>query len=391
MTRPKTLDQLDLENKRVFLRTDYNVVKDGKIIDEFRIEASLPTIKYLLEKNCSIVLASHNGRPDGKKDLKLSLKPVAQSLSKLLDREVEFASDCVGSVVEKKAAGLQAGQLLLLENLRFYESEEKNDGDFARRLAKLAEVYVDDAFANAHRAHASMVGVPKLLPHAAGKLMQKEFDTLHGLLENPQTPFTAIIAGAKVSTKLDVLKNLLDKVDRLVIGGAMANTFVAAEGADLGKSIMEKDLFDEARRIKAKAAENGVECILPVDFVAAKKPEAGLESRVVRPGEFDVDEMALDLGPASAEKIDITVRDSRTVFWNGTLGVAEIDEFANASRQLAETLAKSQIKSIIGGGDTAAYIDKIKMHDRFSFVSTGGGASLELLAGKPMPAIEALV
>lgn len=390
MTAPQKLDQLDIDGKKVFLRTDYNVVENGRVIDEFRISASLPTIRYLLDKNCAIILASHNGRPDGKKNPQLSLQPVAGILSRMLEREVDFADDCVGRAVEQRAAALQPGQLLLLENLRFYEGEEKNDEDFSKRLARLAEVYVDDAFANAHRAHASMVGVPRLLPHAAGILMQKEFDTLHGLLESPAAPFTAVIAGAKVSTKLEVLKNLLSKVDTLVIGGAMANTFVAAAGSDMGSSVMEKDLFAKAKQIVDEAADHQVELILPSDFVVAEKPEAGVTTRVTTADNFASTEKALDLGPVSMAKIIAAVKDSQTVFWNGTLGIAEIDEFARGSRELAEALTKSGIKSIIGGGDTAAYIDKIKMHDRFSFVSTGGGASLELLAGKPLPAIEAL-
>lgn len=390
MQRPMTLDKVDLDGKKVFLRTDYNVVTNGAVIDEFRIEASLPTIEYLLKKNCSLILASHNGRPAGKKEAGLSLAPVASVLAKLLDREVGFIEDCVGTEVENRAKALQPGEIMLLENLRFYEGEEKNDDEFARRLAGLAEVYIDDAFANAHRAHASMVGVPKLLPHAAGLLMQREFDTLNGLLTHPSTPFTAVIAGAKVSTKLEVLRNLLEVVDNMVIGGAMANTFIAARGADMGASVMERDLFDQARRIEAVASEKAVELILPEDFVVATEPKEGVSTRQTRPGEFEPNEKALDLGSASMQKITSVVRDSKTVFWNGTLGIAELAQFASASRQLAAVMAEPHLKSIIGGGDTAAFIDHENMHDKFSFVSTGGGASLELLADKELPALKAL-
>lgn len=385
-----TLDKLYLRSKKVFVRVDYNVVEDGHIIDDFRIEASLPTIRYLLKHNCSLVLACHDGRPEGKVKKGLSLQPVARRLAQLLRQEVIFMHDCVGRKVQAEADKLQPGEIMLLENLRFHIGEEKDSAEFAKDLAALAEVYVDDAFANIHRAHASMVGVPKLLPHAAGRLVQTEYKTLHEMLVKPDRPFTAVIGGAKVSTKIDVLYSLLGVVDNLLIGGAMANTFLSALGHNLQESMVEHNHLKDAKYIIDQAKQKGVQLVLPKDLVVAKEAVRGTakhttDVQALRPGE-----VAYDLGDGTMKEFDSIVKDSETVFWNGTLGMAEIADFATASQQLARAMISSGAKTIVGGGDTASFVDAQKLHDKFSFVSTGGGATLEFLAGKKLPALEVL-
>lgn len=388
-----TLKDLDLANKKVFLRVDYNVVEDGKVIDEFRISQSLPTIKELLAKNCAIILASHNGRPEGKPNKKLSLKPVVKVLEKLLKRTVDFADDCVGSAAANQAKELKPTQLLLLENLRFHEAEEKNNSLFAKSLSNMADLYIDDAFANAHRAHASMVGIPKYLPHAAGILMQQEYSRLTNLLEVPTRPFMAIIGGAKISTKIEVLEALIKKVDTIFIGGAMANTFLQALGYSVGKSITEQEEVQTAKEIIHKSKENNVDLLLPVDVVVASKIEQGAKHRTVGVGKIESNDIALDIGRSTMKSLIPHINKSKTIFWNGTLGYAEIADFSWASRDLAHLMAlrKNKADTVIGGGDTTAFIEKLGMHDRFDFVSTGGGASLELLSGKKLPAIEVLM
>lgn len=393
MPKLLTLDKLNYKSKQVFLRVDYNVVEDGKVIDKFRIEQSLPTIRTLLKTKCSIVLASHNGRPEGKADPKLSLRPVAQILADLVKRPVGFTPDCIGREVAEEAHRLQPGELLLLENLRFHSAEEANNSAFARSLANLADVYVDDAFANAHRAHASMVGTPKYLPHCAGKLMEQEYSRLSSLLSIPARPFVAIIGGAKISTKIDVLQSLLTKVDTLIIGGAMANTFIQAMGHDVGKSTTEPDYIDTAKGIIQSAKAKKVKLVLPADLVVAEQIKTGAKHCTVGVDKITKNELALDIGEATMKSIWPDLKQAKTIFWNGTLGVAEIEEFAWASRDLAHMMAlrKRQAETVIGGGDTTAFIEKLGMHYRFDFVSTGGGASLELLAGKKLPAIEVLM
>ena len=390
MKHLQSIKDVNITGKKVFLRTDYNVVDDGKIIDEFRIEATLPTIKYLLKHDCKIILASHNGRPEGKVVPSMSLEPVAKALSDLLERPVQFVHDCIGKVTEEAANDLQPGELVLLENLRFHSEEEANDPGFAKQLAHLADYYVDDAFANVHRKHASMVGVPKLLPAAAGLLVEREYDTLMGVLEEPKRPFLAIIAGAKVSTKLDVLNNLLERVDTLVIGGAMANTFLYARGYDMGKSVFEEGLTEQADEVLRAAHKKGVEVILPTDLVVAAKPAEGQRGRVVGLNQVGEHDMALDIGPESVDLINEAIDEAKTVFWNGTVGFAELPEFARASKAIAKHIAQSDAKSIIGGGDTASFIDHEHMQRDFDFISTGGGASLELMAGKKLQALELL-
>ena len=388
----KLLKDLDYRNKKVYLRVDYNVVENGRVIDEFRIEQSLPTIKELLAKNCSLILASHNGRPEGKVEKGLSLRPVAQVLANLLKRKVSFIDDCVGQEVSAEAEALKPGEIMLLENLRFHEAEEKNNSLFAKSMARLAEVYVDDAFANAHRAHASMVGVPKYLPHAAGLLMQKEFETLTGLLKSPRRPFLAVVGGAKISTKIEVLKSLIAKADIIFIGGAMANTFLQAQGFDVEKSLTEPDLVDTAREIIELSKNKKVDLILPTDLVVAKAVKTGANKRTVEVGKLEKGDIALDIGKETMRSLIHIIKKAKTIFWNGTLGYAELSDYALASKDLAYLMAlrKGKAETVIGGGDTTAFVEKLGMHNRYSFVSTGGGASLELLSGKQLPALEAL-
>jgi len=388
----KVLKDLDYRNKKVYLRVDYNVVENSKVIDEFRIEQSIPTIKELLAKNCSLILASHNGRPEGKIEKSLSLRPVAQVLANLLKRKVSFIDDCVGQEVSAEAEALKPGEIMLLENLRFHEAEEKNNSLFAKSMARLAEVYVDDAFANAHRAHASMVGVPKYLPHAAGLLMQKEFETLTGLLKSPRRPFLAVVGGAKISTKIEVLKSLIAKADIIFIGGAMANTFLQAQGFDVEKSLTEPDLIGTAREIIELSRNKKVDLILPTDLVVAKAVRADVNKRTVEVAKLEKGDIALDIGKETMRSLIPIIKKAKTIFWNGTLGYAELSDYALASKDLAYLMAlrKGKAETVIGGGDTTAFVEKLGMHNRYSFVSTGGGASLELLSGKQLPALEAL-
>ncbi len=385
-----TLNKLPLRGKKVFVRVDYNVVDGGRIIDDFRLTSSLPTIEYLLAQGCALVLASHNGRPGGRVDKLLSLQPVARRLAQLLHQEVIFMHDCVGKPIEAEADKLQPGEVMLLENLRFHSGEEKNSPTFAKKLAGLAEYYVDDAFANIHRAHASMVGVPKLLPHAAGRLVESEYQNLHEMLVKPARPFTAVIGGAKVSTKIEVLYSLLDVVDNLLIGGAMANTFLQALGHDMQAGAVEHSYLKDALGIIRRAKHKGVQLLLPQDLVVATAARHNISKRQVGVDAVQPGESAFDLGAKTMQQYDAIVAQSKTVFWNGTLGLAEVSDFATASHQLARAMLHSKAKTVVGGGDTVGFIDNEKLHDKFGFVSTGGGATLEFLAGKKLPALEIL-
>lgn len=391
MKQLKPLEDLIVRDKRVFVRVDFNVpIHDGKVGDELRIAAALPTIHYLIRQGAIVILASHLGRPDGKVQEKYSLEPVAVVLSELLKREVFFMHDCIGEDIEKKVMQLKPGQVALLENLRFHPEEEENDPHFAKQLASLAEVYVDDAFAVIHRAHASTVGIPKLLPHAAGKLVQAEVARLSGLLTSPAHPFVAIIGGAKISDKIDFMHSLLEKADTLIVGGAMANTFLAAQGHNMGKSVLDTDGFDVAMEIMHLAERKNIHVVLPVDVVVADKPEKGEKTRTVMVGQLDDKDMALDIGPMTTTAINTALHGAKTIFWNGTLGLTELPAFAAGSHNLAKTIAKMDAQSVIGGGDTAGYVDGAGMHDDFDFISTGGGAALELLAGKELAALKPL-
>jgi phosphoglycerate kinase len=390
----KTIRDIDLAGKRVLVRVDFNVPLDSNqhITDDTRIRAALPTIRYLLDQGAAVILMSHLGRPDGKVVEKLSLAPVARRLSELLGRPVQMATDCVGPAVEAQAKALQPGQVLLLENLRFHKEEEKNDPDFARQLAALGEVYVNDAFGTAHRAHASTEGVTRYLPGVAGFLMEKEINFLGSALENPRRPFVAIIGGAKVSDKIAVLERLIGMVDALLIGGGMANTFLKAEGYEIGDSLFEEGKLDVARDLVAKA-NRGLQFLLPTDVVIADRFAADATYKVVSRDDVPKGWRILDIGPKTVEAFRETLADAQTIVWNGTLGVAEMPAFAKGTDAIIEILAKrtqAGATTIIGGGDSAAAVEEAGAAEKMTHVSTGGGASLEFLEGRTLPGVAAL-
>lgn len=389
----KSLNDVWVSNKKVLVRVDYNVPMDkaGNITDETRIRATIPTLEFLLAKNAAVIIASHLGRPKGKVAPEFSLKPVAQKLSQLLyGREVLFANDCVGPEAKKMAAALQPGQILMLENLRFNPEEEKNDPEFAKNLASLAEILVNDAFGVSHRAHASVHGITKYIPAVSGFLMDKELLFLGQAVSNPVRPFVAIIGGAKVSDKIGVIENLLNKVDTLIIGGGMANTFLAAQGYQTGKSLVEADKLELAKELMAAAKTKGVNLLLPEDVVVADKFAADAEHKAVTVDQIPAEWMALDIGPASADKFAEALKDAKTVVWNGPMGVFEFDTFAVGTEAVAKAVAASGAKSIVGGGDSVAALEKLKLAAKISHISTGGGASLEFLEGKELPGVAAL-
>jgi phosphoglycerate kinase len=383
-----SIKDLDLKGQRVFIRVDFNVpLKNGTIGDDTRIKASLPTIKYALEHGATVVLASHLGRPKGKVNPEMSLRPIADRLSELLGRPVVFATDCVGA-----AAKNATGDVVLLENLRFHPEEEKNDAAFAKTLASLATRYVNDAFGAAHRAHASVEAITHDFDRpAAGLLMEKELQYLGHALEKPERPFVAILGGAKVSDKIDVIRNMLGKVDRLIIGGAMAYTFFKSRGVPVGKSLVEEDKVGEAKAIEAEATARGVALLLPADHVVAAKLEAGAAHETLAVGDAAIgDRMGLDIGPATIEAYRHAIADAKTVVWNGPMGVFEIDAFAQGTNAVAETVAAVKGTTIIGGGDSIAAVKKAGIADRITHISTGGGASLEFLGGQTLPGVAAL-
>lgn len=384
-----TVRDVDVNGKRVFVRVDFNVpLENGRITDDTRIKAALPTIQYLMENGAITVLASHLGRPKGKRAPEFSLSPAAERLQYLLDRPVAFASDCIGEVVEKLVASQKPGDIVLLENLRFYAEEEKNDPEFARKLARLGEVYVNDAFGTAHRAHASTRGVADFLqPKVAGFLMQKEVDIMGKALAAPDRPFVAIIGGAKVSDKIMVIENLLSKVDRLIIGGGMANTFLRAKGLPTGKSLVEEERVDVARDLLAKG---GDKIMLPTDVIVAPEFKADAEYKTVPANAIGADWMALDIGPASARAFAETIKGAMTVVWNGPMGVFEMPAFARGTMAVAQAMAESQGCTIVGGGDSVAAVEAAGLADRMTHVSTGGGASLEFLEGQELPGVACL-
>jgi phosphoglycerate kinase len=390
-----TVRDLDAAGKRVFVRVDFNVpLEDGKVTDDSRIRAALPTIRYLQAQGARVILASHLGRPDGKVTDSLRLRPVAERLSQLLGRTVPVTGDALGAGTEDAVRRMRNGEILLLENLRFHSEEEKNDPEFAEALASYADVYVNDAFGTAHRAHASTVGVARLRPAYAGFLMEKEIANLGKLLENPERPFAAIIGGAKVSDKIKVLKHLLDKVDVMVIGGGMANTFLLAQGKPVGKSLAEPDRVDDARAILAAAESKGVTVVLPVDVVVAKEVTRGTEYRTIPVEKVPASWHIVDLGKQSLANIEAALADVRTVLWNGPLGVFEIPSFAHGTKAIARFLAERAEHGaavVIGGGDSVAAIQQQGLADRMTHISTGGGASLEFLEGRELPGVTVLL
>ena len=389
----KTVRDINVTGKRVLVRVDFNVPLDkktGEISDDNRIRAALPTIKHLIEHKAKVILCSHLGRPKGVTP-ELSLKPVAQRLAKLLGQPVHTAEDCVGPKAEAAAAALKDGEVLLLENLRFHDEEEKNDPAFAKSLASLADIYVNDAFGTAHRAHASTVGVTKYLPSVAGFLMEKELEFLGKALTDPKRPFAMIVGGAKVSDKITMLENILPKVDALVIGGGMANTFLKAQGYDVGKSKVENEQLDFARGLISKAKEKGVRLLLPTDAVVAERFEAESPSRTVSVDKVPKDWQMLDIGPETVKRFSEEIKKSHTIVWNGPMGVFEFPAFAKGTRSIASLLAKLDATTIIGGGDTAAAVEQQGLVDKMTHVSTGGGASLEFLEGKTLPGVAALL
>jgi len=390
-----TIDDIAVAGKRVLVRVDFNVpLEKGKITDDTRIVETLPTIRKLLAGKGRLILMSHLGRPKGGTSLEFSLQPVAVRLGELLGVSVKFASDCIGGEVEATAEGLKDGEVLLLENLRFHKEEEKNDETFARSLAKLGDVYVNDAFGSAHRAHASTEGVTRFLkPAVAGYLMQKELAYLGGALENPARPFVAVLGGSKISGKIDVIQNLLGKVDALLIGGGMAFTFYKAEGLEIGSSLLEEDKVALAADLKKQAQVKKTKMLLPVDCVVADRFAVDAERKVVREDEIPGDWMALDIGPDTVKIFRDEILKAKTVVWNGPMGVFEMEPFAAGTNAVAQALAdatKSGATTIIGGGDSAAAIAKAGLKNAVSHVSTGGGASLEFLEGKILPGVAAL-
>ena len=388
----KTVKDIDLKGKKVFVRCDFNVPMDENrnITDKTRIVASLPTINYLLENNCKIVIVAHLGRPKGEFKKEFSLKPVAKELSRLLDKEVIMAEDVVGEDAMSKAKELKQGQILLLENVRFHKEETDNDEEFSKKLASMAEIYVNDAFGTAHRAHASTEGVTKFLPAVAGFLIEKELKFLGNAVSNPVRPFVAILGGAKVSDKIGVIDSLLDKVNTLIIGGGMAYTFFKAQGYNIGNSMCEADKLDLAISLMEKAKSKNVKLMLPVDTVIGKEFKRDTESKVVKSTEIPNDWEGFDIGPKSIEIFGEEIKKAKTVIWNGPVGLFEFDKFAVGTNSIAKILSEADAITIIGGGDSAAAIEKAGLTDKMTHVSTGGGASLQLLEGKELPGIECL-
>jgi phosphoglycerate kinase len=389
----KTVKDVDVRSKRVLVRVDYNVPLDaqGNVSDDKRITASLPTINYLLEQGARIILCSHLGRPKGEVKKEFSLAPVAKRLKELLPNvNIYFASDCIGEEAQQKAATLKDGEILLLENLRFHKEEEKNDPEFAKKLASLAEIYVSDAFGTVHRAHASTAGVAAYLPAVAGFLIGKELSIMGGALENPERPFVAILGGAKVADKIGVITNLLNKCDTLLIGGGMAYTFFKAMGYEIGDSLLDAESIDLAKQLMETAKEKGVKLLLPVDTVVAKAFAADAEHMTVAANAIPVGWQGLDIGEKTRELFAAEIKNAKTVIWNGPMGVFEFPEFAKGTEAVAKACAECGGTTIIGGGDSASAVKKLGYADKMTHISTGGGASLEFLEGKVLPGVAAL-
>jgi 3-phosphoglycerate kinase len=392
MMNKKTVSDIDLKGKRVIARVDFNVPLDeqGNITDDKRIKGALPTIRHILDNGGRLILVSHLGRPKSGPEPKFSMKPAAERLSELLGKKVTLAADVIGPDAKAKAAALKDGEVMMLENVRFHKEEEKNDPAFAKELASMADIFVNDAFGTAHRAHASTAGLADYLPAVSGYLIKKELDIMGKALESPERPFVAILGGAKVSDKISVIENLLEKVDSLIIGGSMAYTFFAAQGRSVGTSKYEADKLDLAGNLLKKAKEKGVNLLLPVDNVVGKEFSADTESKVVDSDKIPDGWMGLDIGPKTIELFSQTIKTAKTVVWNGPVGVFEMEKFAVGTRKIAEALANSSAVSIVGGGDSAAAVEQLGFADRITHISTGGGASLEFLEGKELPGIAVL-
>ncbi|MBT2615211.1 MULTISPECIES: phosphoglycerate kinase [unclassified Bacillus (in: firmicutes)] len=388
----KSIKDIELKGKRVFCRVDFNVpMQDGKISDDTRIKAALPTISYLTEQGAKVILASHLGRPKGQVVEELRLAPVAERLSELSGKDVQKAEEAYGETVQSIIENMQNGEILLLENVRFYPGEEKNDQELAKSFAALADVYVNDAFGAAHRAHASTEGIAHHLPAVAGLLMEKELSVLGKALSNPERPFTAIIGGAKVKDKIGVIENLLEKVDHLIIGGGLGYTFIKAQGHEIGNSLLEEDKIELAKSFIESAKEKGVKLHLPIDAVVTAEFSPDAETDNVDIDAIPNDKMALDIGPKTSELFADVIKSSKLVIWNGPMGVFEFDKFANGTRTVARALAEANdTYSIVGGGDSAAAAEKFGLAEKMSHISTGGGASLEFMEGKELPGVVAL-
>ncbi len=392
MIEKKTIRDIDVKGKRVFVRCDFNVpIKDGAVADDTRIRAAIPTIKYLIDNGAKVILCSHLGRPKGEVKEEFSLKPVSIRLSEALHKPVIFSNEIIGENVKNIISNMQDGDVLLLENVRFDPREEKNDEEFSKELSELAEVFVNDAFGTAHRAHSSTEGISHYLPAVSGFLIEKEIEFMDGALENPKRPFVAILGGAKVSDKIGVIENLINKVDKILIGGGMAFTFFKALGYQIGNSICEDDKIDEANRIMEKAKENNVEFILPVDIHIAKEFSNESEDMIVNSNEMPEGWQGLDIGPKTIEIFNEKLQGAGTVIWNGPLGVCEFEKYTLGTEEIAKAISETDAISIVGGGDSVAAINKLKLDDKFSHISTGGGASLEFLEGKALPGIECLL
>jgi len=388
-----TINDVQLRNQRVIIRADFNVPLDDslQITDDTRIRSTLPTINHVVDDGGKVVLCSHLGRPKGKFDPRYSLAPVAKRLGRLLGKEVIFAPDCIGHAVEGLVAKMKTGDVMLLENLRFHPGEETNDDAFSKSLASLGDVYINDAFGAAHRAHASTVGITKFIKTSvAGFLLKKEIEYLEGAVENPVRPFVAILGGAKVSGKIGVIENLGKRVDKVIIGGGMAFTFLKAKGLEIGNSLVENDMLDFAKGIEEHAFSRGVKFYLPVDCVVAANREPGAESKIVPVQEIPKDWYALDIGPASVKLFTEAVQNAKTILWNGPMGVFEIDAYARGTLSIAHAIANAYALTIVGGGETAMAVHRARESENISFISTGGGAALELLEGKPLPGLTAL-
>ncbi|MBA7549837.1 Bifunctional PGK/TIM [subsurface metagenome] len=390
-----TISDLEIEGKKVLIRCDFNIPLDdkGRITDDTRIQAALPTIRYALGRECAVILMSHLGRPKGKVAPKLSLKPVAERLGELLNLEVLMAPDCIGPEVEKMARELKGGEVLLLENLRFRSGEETNDEKFAQQLASLADVFIQDAFGTVHRAHASTSGVPKHLPSGAGFLLQKEIKYLKQALEEPERPFLAILGGAKISTKIGVINKLLSKVDSLILGGAMAYTFLRAENIETGSSMVEEDKIDTAGEILKQASKKKVTVLLPLDHIIANQASEDAQSKEISEVAIPEGWIGVDIGSFSVKRFSSAIKSAKTILWNGPMGIFEIDKFSQGTKAIAEAIAEATKKgsiSIVGGGDSVAAVTKSGLQENISHISTGGGAALEFLEGKELPGIAAL-